>query len=75
MAGLAGIAIEKGYKVTGQDKNYYPPMSLQLKKMGIEENVSESVIDEIDKCDAVINALSSGIKNQVKKVQANAILM
>lgn len=27
MAGLAGLAIKKGYKVTGQDKAYYPPMS------------------------------------------------
>ncbi len=74
MAGLAGIAIEKGYKVTGQDKNYYPPMSLQLKKMGIEENVSESVIDEIDKCDAVIigNSQSRG-NSSVEYVLSNNI--
>ena len=39
MAGLAGLAIEKGYHVTGQDKAYYPPMSDQLAQLGIKENM------------------------------------
>jgi UDP-N-acetylmuramate-alanine ligase len=38
MAGLAGLAIQKGYKVTGQDKAYYSPMSDQLISLGIKEN-------------------------------------
>ena len=74
MAGLAGIAIKKGYKVTGQDKAYYPPMSLQLKKMGIKENNTEDVIDEINECDAVIigNSQSRG-NTSVEYVLTNNI--
>ena len=47
MAGLAGLAIEKGHKVTGQDKAYYPPMSDQLAQLGIEENISEDPIESL----------------------------
>lgn len=36
MAGLARIAKEKGLKVTGCDAKIYPPMSDQLRDMGIE---------------------------------------
>ena len=62
MAGLAGLAIEKGYKVTGQDKAYYPPMSDQLTHLGIEENISEDPIESLKICDAVIigNSQSRG---------------
>ena len=62
MAGLAGLAIEKGYEVTGQDKAYYPPMSDQLALLGIEENISEDPIESLKKCDAVIigNSQSRG---------------
>ena len=64
MAGLAGLAIQKGYKVTGQDKAYYPPMSTQLTSLGIKVNQTEDIIDDLDKCDAVIigNSLSRGNK-------------
>ena len=74
MAGLAGIAIKKGYKVTGQDKAYYPPMSLQLKQLGIKENNTEDVIDEINECDAVIigNSQSRG-NTSVEYVLTNNI--
>ena len=74
MSGLAGIAIKKGYKVTGQDKAYYPPMSLQLKQMGIKENVTENVIDEINNCDAVIigNSQSRG-NSSVEYILTNNI--
>ena len=51
MAGLAGFAVQMGHKVTGQDKAYYPPMSNQLKNLGIKENISEDVVDDITKCD------------------------
>ncbi|MGB0495548.1 MAG: Mur ligase domain-containing protein, partial [Kangiellaceae bacterium] len=30
MGGIARLAIEKGYKVTGSDSHCYPPMSDQL---------------------------------------------
>ena len=49
MAGLAGLAIQKGYKVTGQDKAYYPPMSTQLTSLGIKVNQTEDIIDDLDK--------------------------
>jgi UDP-N-acetylmuramate: L-alanyl-gamma-D-glutamyl-meso-diaminopimelate ligase len=36
MGGLAAIAREAGHKVTGCDANVYPPMSDQLRALGIE---------------------------------------
>ena len=65
MAGLAGFAIQMGHKVTGQDKAYYPPMSNQLTNLGIKENISEDVVDDIIHCDAVIigNSQSRGNKS------------
>ena len=36
MGGLAAIAREAGYRVTGCDANVYPPMSEQLRALGIE---------------------------------------
>ena len=36
MGGIAAIAREQGYKVTGCDSNVYPPMSTQLESQGIE---------------------------------------
>src|ERR1051326_8636092 len=35
MASLAGSLIAQGHKVTGSDENVYPPMSLELKRLGI----------------------------------------
>ena len=34
MASLAGLLQEQGFKITGSDQNFYPPMSLQLEKIG-----------------------------------------
>jgi UDP-N-acetylmuramate: L-alanyl-gamma-D-glutamyl-meso-diaminopimelate ligase len=36
MGGLAALACEAGHKVTGCDANVYPPMSDQLRALGIE---------------------------------------
>ncbi len=36
MGGLAALAREAGHKVTGCDANVYPPMSDQLRELGIE---------------------------------------
>ena len=36
MGGLAALAREAGFKVTGTDANVYPPMSDQLRALGIE---------------------------------------
>ena len=64
MAGLAGLAVEKGHKVTGQDKAYYPPMSSQLKNLGINENLTEDISEDLKNCDLVIigNSLSRNNK-------------
>jgi UDP-N-acetylmuramate: L-alanyl-gamma-D-glutamyl-meso-diaminopimelate ligase len=35
MASLAGMLIQQGHKVTGSDENVYPPMSLELERLGI----------------------------------------
>lgn len=35
MASLAGLLQDKGYKVSGSDQNFYPPMSIQLEKLKI----------------------------------------
>ena len=36
MAGIALLAKQMGYKVTGSDANVYPPMSTQLEEAGID---------------------------------------
>ena len=36
MGGIAAIAREAGHRVTGCDANVYPPMSDQLRELGIE---------------------------------------
>ena len=36
MGGLAALAREAGHKVTGCDAGVYPPMSDQLRQLGIE---------------------------------------
>lgn len=36
MGGLALIARERGYRVSGSDQNVYPPMSTQLEQQGIQ---------------------------------------
>ena len=35
MGGIAAIARAAGHRVTGSDRNVYPPMSTQLEAMGI----------------------------------------
>ena len=36
MGGIAAIARAAGHRVTGSDRNVYPPMSTQLRALGIE---------------------------------------
>jgi UDP-N-acetylmuramate: L-alanyl-gamma-D-glutamyl-meso-diaminopimelate ligase len=36
MGGIAAIAREAGHRVTGSDRNVYPPMSTQLAALGVE---------------------------------------
>lgn len=36
MGGVARLAVEKGFHVTGSDQNCYPPMSTQLEQLGVK---------------------------------------
>jgi UDP-N-acetylmuramate: L-alanyl-gamma-D-glutamyl-meso-diaminopimelate ligase len=36
MGGLAALATARGHRVTGPDRNVYPPMSTQLEALGVE---------------------------------------
>lgn len=62
MGGLAALAKALGYKVTGSDKNVYPPMSTQLEKLGIHLFQDDDVQQLEPVPDLVIigNALSRG---------------
>ena len=63
MGGIACLAAAKGYRVSGQDQNVYPPMSNQLEKLGIhlEEGYGAAPLQQ--KPDMVIigNALKRGV--------------
>ena len=62
MGGIALLARELGYKVTGSDANVYPPMSNQLEAAGIElmEGYSPEHIQPAPDCVVVGNAMSRG---------------
>lgn len=62
MGGLALIARELGYKVSGSDQNVYPPMSTQLEEQGIQLMVGYQAENLATKPDLVIigNAMSRG---------------
>ncbi len=62
MGGLARLAIEKGFKVTGSDQNCYPPMSTQLESLGIvlHQGYDAEQLDNKPDCVVVGNALSRG---------------
>ncbi len=62
MAGIAMLAREKGYTVTGSDANVYPPMSTQLQQAGIEirEGYSRDNLDRDADLYVVGNAISRG---------------
>jgi len=62
MGGIAAIAKELGFKVSGSDANVYPPMSTQLEQLGIELMSGYQVDNFSDDIDLVIvgNAMSRG---------------
>src|SRR5262245_53405580 len=39
MASLAGMLVAQGHRVTGSDENVYPPMSLELERLGIPVSI------------------------------------
>lgn len=62
MAGIAMIAREKGYQVSGSDANVYPPMSTQLEQAGITtyEGYKPEDLDQTADLFIVGNAISRG---------------
>ena len=63
MGGVAALARTAGHKVTGCDRNVYPPMSTQLRKLGIEihEGVDAAQLDVNPDCVVVGNVMTRGI--------------
>ena len=64
MGGVAALARAAGHKVTGCDRNVYPPMSTQLKMLGIElhEGVDAAQLDNEPDCVLVGNVMSRGVE-------------
>ena len=62
MAGIALMARELGFEVTGSDANVYPPMSTQLEAAGIELHEGYDADALPDDCDCFVvgNAMTRG---------------
>ncbi len=62
MGGIALLAREQGYRVTGSDLNVYPPMSTQLEEAGIElmQGYDPAHLQPAPDCVVVGNAMSRG---------------
>lgn len=62
MGGIAVIAKQMGFKVTGSDANVYPPMSTQLESLGIEliEGFDPKQLDSKPDLIVVGNAMKRG---------------
>ena len=64
MGGVAALARAAGHDVTGCDRNVYPPMSTQLKSLGIEihEGIDAAQLDIKPDCVVVGNVMSRGVE-------------
>lgn len=62
MSGIAILARQSGYEVTGSDMNVYPPMSIQLERQGIElmEGYDPAHISSDVDCVIVGNVIKRG---------------
>src|SRR5690554_3830640 len=62
MGGIAALAQQLGHRVTGSDRNVYPPMSTQLEALGIALSNDDDLSQLEPAPDLVIigNALSRG---------------
>ena len=62
MGGIAILARELGFKVTGSDANVYPPMSTQLEEIGIGliEGYDPSQLNPVPDLVIIGNAMSRG---------------
>jgi len=63
MGGIAAIAKAAGHKVTGSDKNVYPPMSTQLEALGIELTQGFEAAQLVPRPDVVVvgNVMTRGM--------------
>ena len=63
MGGLAAIAREAGFRVTGSDRNIYPPMSDQLARLGVEliEGYDAAQLDPAPDVVVVGNVMTRGM--------------
>jgi len=62
MGGIAALARAAGHRVTGCDANVYPPMSTQLRELGIEihQGYDAAQLDLTPDCVVVGNVMSRG---------------
>jgi UDP-N-acetylmuramate: L-alanyl-gamma-D-glutamyl-meso-diaminopimelate ligase len=62
MGGVAALARAAGHEVTGSDANIYPPMSTQLKELGVDimEGYEPQHLDRVPDYVVVGNAMSRG---------------
>jgi UDP-N-acetylmuramate: L-alanyl-gamma-D-glutamyl-meso-diaminopimelate ligase len=63
MGGVAAIAREAGYRVTGSDRNIYPPMSDQLARLGVQlvEGYAADQLDPAPDMVVVGNVMTRGM--------------
>jgi UDP-N-acetylmuramate: L-alanyl-gamma-D-glutamyl-meso-diaminopimelate ligase len=63
MGGIAAIARAAGHRVTGSDRNVYPPMSTQLAALGIDitEGFEATQLDPVPDIIVVGNVMSRGM--------------
>jgi UDP-N-acetylmuramate: L-alanyl-gamma-D-glutamyl-meso-diaminopimelate ligase len=62
MGGVAALAVAAGHRVTGSDRNVYPPMSTQLRRLGVDviEGFDADQLDPAPDCVVIGNAMSRG---------------
>jgi UDP-N-acetylmuramate: L-alanyl-gamma-D-glutamyl-meso-diaminopimelate ligase len=62
MGGVAALATAAGHRVSGSDSNVYPPMSTQLKHLGVDivEGYDPAQLEPAPDCVVIGNALSRG---------------
>ena len=63
MGGVAALARGAGFRVTGCDGNVYPPMSTQLRDLGVQihEGFDAAQLDNEPDCVVVGNVMSRGV--------------
>ena len=62
MASLAGMLVARGNRVTGSDENVYPPMSTELRRLGIPVSDGYSPRNLAERPDVIVvgNAITRG---------------